>query len=492
MRKTILISVLVAMLSVAGCTCVPKVPPAGRPNVVVVMVDTLRFDAVKAFGGKHETPIFDGLVNAGVRFDQAYSPASWTVPAVASLLLGMYPQTHGLYKGAVVGRDVVNQQRIPESYDTLAEVFQQGGYETFGVSTNSHISKPYGYSDGFDHFAGSNFLDGRFIELRVRQWMSKLAEAAKGDGYFLYLHWTDPHFPYFPRKPFINKLRPNYLKEAPRTEEDFSPGAIAHLGFPDDKPVFGRTLEDVSPDQLQIKRYFEQFPSRLPMLHDLYTADVQWCSRSVGKTLLMLPEPANTIIVFVADHGEAFHEHNSMAHGIDLYQETVHVPLSIVLPNGLGAGTRIDEPVSLIDIAPTLASLVKITPSKQYEGRDLSPMMRGEAGEKRQLYSHLEKGTGHWRAIFESPYKLMIKYPTKGEIHRAEKAGNEAELKVFLFDLENDPGETNNLVLEKPEIAVRLAAKLEKEMSRKPIAEAETVGSGDKELKEKMRSVGYL
>jgi choline-sulfatase len=494
-NKWIWVAVVCAIMAF-NVSCNPAPDPKqngsnARPNVVVLLVDTLRYDAISAYGGEYPTPAMDELARLGVSFTNTFAPCSWTVPSVASILLGMYPQTHGLTEGLVSKGKVLRQQRVPKKYDTLAELFRKAGYQTFGVTANAHMEPVYGYGDGFDNYKVHWFKSAGAVEKTVRSWKKALKQASDTTGYFLYVHWFDPHFPYSPRKPMIQNLIPGYFADAPQTEEDFTANQLRKMGA--QKFYGGRTLEEVKPEQLKAAGYFEKHPDRLEMLKKLYAGEVLHTDRSLAKVVRMIPDLRRSLIVLTSDHGEAFDEHNSMIHGIDLYQETVHVPLVFKFPEGKGSGVHIDTPVSLVDIAPTLLSFAGIKPNEQHEGVDLTTLTTGEKIAPRKLWSHVNRINRHrWRAVIQDRYKLAAKLPFN--IGKNKKADSAAQnWKYYLFDLAADPKEMTNLAETNEELTSNLKQILEAEMSKEPSIKPKVLKNQAKHGDENaFRAVGYL
>ena len=432
-----------------------------RPNVIVLLVDTLRADFVGAYGAKHPTPVMDMLAGQGVTFEKAYATSSWTVPSVATLFTGMYPQKHGLTEGIAAAAQVFNQQAMPEGYVTLAESFKADGYTTFCLTNNSHISETYGYNAGFDFFQMNPFSNGDVLESSLKDWSNALADASAKTGYFLFLHWVDPHHPYEAREPYITNIRPNYMEQ------------------------LGRTLDDAGPAGLMRMGYFKEHPEKMEVMKDLYNSEVLWTDDSLGRVIKTLPHVGQSLVVFTSDHGEAFSEHDSMVHGVDLYQETVHVPLIMVFPDNRKAGTRIAQPVSLVDLPRTLLSFAKIKPPKDYEGVDLLPLISSGKLAKRYLYAHLDKAQVHrWKVVYDKNLKLAIQYATDGQLAKAETNGSEPPERTFLFDLDKDPGETKNLLKDEPKKVKELLALLDKQVKEGRCTPGEAV-KNDREVKVK-------
>ncbi len=445
-----------------------KTPSAGivrKPNIIFILVDTLRVDYVGAYGAKHKTPVFDMLARQGAIFEKAYAPSSWTVPSVASMFTGMYPQSHGLTNGISVVVKVLKQQRIPKEFTTLAESLKGAGYTTFCATANAHLDTKYGYDRGFDHFKMFKFREGHTIEETVESWKPLLENAAKTTGYFLFLHWVDPHHPYEPREPYISRINPDYLNKV------------------------GRVLEDTGPLNLSKQGYFKEFPETLDVLKDIYTSEVLWTDASVGRVLKTLPDVGRSMLIFTSDHGEAFGEHKSFFHGFDLFQETVQVPLLMVYPDRVGAGAKISTPVSLVDLPASILGFAGIKPPGKYEGIDLKPVIEGKEIAKRRLWSHLDKNQQYvWHGVWDDSLKYLENFPFDQTTDKGKTKGV-----PYLYDLSKDPGEKNNLAKTMKDHKARLAGLLNKEMDRAPIVKPVTVDTEiDNEYKEKFKQFGYL
>lgn len=444
----------------------PVVKTAVKPNVIFILVDTLRADFVGAYGAKHPTPVFDMLAKKGVTFNKAIAPSSWTVPSIASIFTGMYPQKHGLTDGVAIHVQVFKQQGMPDEYETLAESFKKAGYTTFCATANSHLASKYGYDAGFDHFKMFKFQTGDAIEQTVKEWKPLLENASKETGYFLFLHWVDPHHPYEPQEPYLSNINPNYLKDA------------------------GKVLSDTGPPVLYEQGYFKEYPKALGVMKDIYNSEVLWTDASVGRVLADLPGVGDSMVVLTSDHGEAFAEHASMLHGYDLFQETVHVPLVIIWPDKKGAGTKVDTPVSLVDLPPTLLRFVNVKPPDEYEGIDLTPLVEGKQPPPRLIWSHLDKnGDYRWYTVFEDNLKFKLNIP----ITKTKKQKKAGKPRRYLFDLANDPYERKNLTKTKSQDALRLDALLKNEMKKPPLVEPETIKTDvEQGLADTFRSHGYL
>lgn len=386
--------VAAAAFSLAAHTRAPR-----RPNVVVILIDTLRADHLSFHGYARPTaPFLSTLAGEGVVFDNAWSTAGWTAPATASLFTSLYPQQHGVVFGldrAVDGEPIEDRRlvnRIPAEIETLAEMFQAAGYRTLGVSDNVHVSRETGFDQGFDEFESST---GATAE-RLHKWVrDHRAQMAQRQPYFLYAHYVEPHEPYLPREPWYSKFA-----------QDGTPRG-SHARFVDAYDSEIRSLDDG--------------------LARLYRA----CGWS-----------EDTVLVVTSDHGEEFGDHGAGGHAHTLYSELLHVPLLVRgLPGAVAR--RVDESVSLVDVLPTLRDLVGRPADPRAEGVSLLPLLRGGTqGFDRPLFAHLVQfRTGRvWEATLQGEWKRIRLHPGAPQ----------------LFNLADDPREQQDLSGTLPSVSAAL------------------------------------
>ncbi len=390
---------------------------AASPNLVLIVMDTLRVDRLATYGYSRPTsPRLDELAERGTVFENAYATASWTLPSTASMLTGLHPIEHG----------VENQGNffLGWKLSTLAEALQRAGVSTAGWSGNPLISHSRNFSQGFERFeddiVGFRKTDSFFDEIGA--WID-----GRGDErFFLYLHLTEPHQPYTP-------LEEGRAAFAPRAARDIDTGEIErrlevgeHVdanGVPRlDRAVTEREREDVS---------------------DLYDACVwsadHWLGR-VSDALERAGLDERTVLVFTSDHGEELFDRGFVGHARSLMSELVRVPLVVAGP-GVPAGVRIDAPVSNRLVAPYLAERGGAHLPTPFTARlfddpgDASVLFSTEKGEwngKRGLRI-LGMRTGE-RVVHVAPDGAPWGSATAAE-------GGD----VHVFDLASDPGERKNL-----------------------------------------------
>lgn len=433
--RTILVAVAaVAAAAVSANFLLRKHPP--RPNVVLVVIDTLRADHLPFYGyPKGTAPFLSKLAARGAVFEKAYSASSWTAPATASIFSGLYPFQHGVVMGLAAQMRLVRKDpkirinRIPEKVTTLPEAFRRGGYRTFGVSDNINISRQQGFEQGFDRLVsfmhkGAPFMNQQVLDLEK--------EIRAGGPYFLYLHYNDPHRPY--------KLS---LEDAEKTGDQTA----------DLKAIYDKEIALVD--------------ARLGELYDRFG----WAR--------------NTLLIVTSDHGEELMEKGFYGHGKSLYNTVIHVPLLFSWPEReLFAANRRTVNVSTIDIMPTLISFLGLRRMKELAGEDLTPVLQGEAEAPggRYIYSHLQQKTSTLReklqkACLNGDFKYTFTAPRSHS----------------LVDLRSDPGEDRNLYAGEQKTANRLATSLFAFEKACPRFNADYVDVPlDKKSIEQLRSLGYV
>lgn len=374
---------------------------APRPNVVLVIVDTLRADRVSALGGR--LPYLSALRARAVVFERALSPSSWTPTATASIFTGLWPHQHGVRTGYLAlkaKRRLGPVDRLPDAAATLPEVMRAAGYHTVGVSDNVNIGETTGFARGFHTFVSHRDQGAARVARSARR---ALSTRPSDRPYFLYLHLMDPHAPYL--------RRPGY-RAPPRPA--------------------GSALARYDSEIVHVDRH-------LRALHDA----LGW--------------ERDTLLVFSSDHGEAFGEHGCHGHPNQLYQELLAVPLLFFAPGRLPAGT-LQEPVSTLDILPTLRGLLGLPPGPDTAGVDLSAQLRTPSEPAPRAlfsmrYSDLVQPPLRRRAVVAESMKLIEYFPSG---------------RLELFDLARDSGEIHDLSISRASETARLRALLEDAARLKP------------------------
>lgn len=457
MRTRITLTLLALAAAAAACRQPPAPPPPPpRPSIVLLSVDTLRPDHLPAWGYHRETaPFVTGLLADGTRYTAAESTSSWTVPALASLLTGVYPATHGVVHGVTRGNLPDAQEVIPASLPGLGATLQQLGYHTYAAVANLHAHPDFGFARGFDSYTCVGFEPAPAVNLAVERWRSEL-ESATGPV-FLWIHFFDPHYPLHAREPWAGQFRPG-------TDQD-DVALVDELA--DAWPAPGPAL-------------LADIDRRLDIGRALYDSEIRYADDSIRRLYESLPFLRDWVTVFTADHGEEFLEHGDLGHSFNLQAETVRIPLVIRLPGASGPAT-VDAPVSLVDLAPTLVTVAGGTPPASWQGIPLvtaDGRVRADLPADRELLASLERFPNRRQrhALIGAEWKLIVG-PDDGR---------------WLYDVRRDPHETENLAADRPwltaDLAKRLAARLAA-LPRAPDIERKTLTDDQRAQLERL---GYL
>ena len=428
-------------------------PGKGR-SVILIVLDTLRSDHMSLHGYERATtPFLERLGRESLVFDRAYVPASWTRASVASLFTSRLPESHGCE-----GRDGMLAPQV----ETLAEVLSTEGYDTVAVVANGNVVGRWGFDQGFDDFrfvpaaARRPYADAAKMDPVVRRAAATLGESP----FFLYLHYVDPHDPYF-----------------------------VHPGFEYTDPAYAGPIDGSRATLIPFNR---RRPTRadIAQVEALYDGEIAWLDDHLATLAAHLAETGlldRAWLVVTSDHGEGLWRHRTRAHGHEVYDEQLRVPLIIRPPGGMQTGQRLADPVSLIDVAPTLLELVGLAPPAAFEGRSWAPFLRGTgAAPIRPIVVDEELDVFRMGAIIDGDAKLIADY------------GRET---FELYDLASDPDEQHAETASSPDALTGAARRLER-MLRGAIAragrnrpeEGTTTDSGDidEQLRRQLEALGYL
>ena len=470
---------LPAAAAVAPAAPPPPAPAAvgERPNLIIYLVDTLRADHLGCYGYARPTsPRIDRFAADAVLFENGRAQSSWTKPAVAAVLTGLYPLAHGAELRA---------ERIHESVETLAERLQAAGYETALFTTNGNVSARFGFDQGWDSFRFMTRREGRKrkhyaaaeMNREIFAWLAERERRHPARPLFLFVHTLDPHDPYRPREEFRRRFAPGVDVEAACCRRS---NELAELT--------GAAAVQQAADAMA-----------------LYDAEIAQNDAAFGDFLDELERrglAAKSAVLLTADHGEEFLDHGGWKHGFTLYEEMLHIPFVLRLPAGHGAGRTIATAVDQVDIAPTLLALAGAGAGPDLPGRDLRALL-DEAAE-RSAGSAGSAGSERAPALPTRVSFAWLARPgarTVSEVAGAWKLvrqngpGLLQEPRRALFDLGADPREQRNLYdpARRPPARVRwcegaLAAALARHGGGLAAEEVEI----DPELEKSLRALGYF
>ena len=447
------------------------------PNLLVIVMDTLRADRMSCYGyEKPTTPNIDSLARRGVLFESAFASASWTWPSTASIFTGLLPYEHGVLSNAACNLGL--------SFETVAEVLQLQGYSTAAVSCNPLINRATHFDQGFEHFDEG-------VRMRMTEEVIEDVEGLLGrlsdTRFYLYLHLVDPHTPHQPLESQLKRLGAEAPEDYP-DEEKFGV-IIDGLDHYAKKLASGAgrdALGEVHPEKV--------IPaSHRRWLSDRYDASVATGDLFVGRILKRLEELGlfeTTIVVFTSDHGEELLDHRGLAHGHGLWRELVHVPLIFAGP-GLQQGQRVAVEVSNRHLGPTLAMLGG---TELAGAKGAINLLAPDLAASDVFYSTSKgtwKGASNLELLGRRSGDWVTHYAPRGAAF-GEEASPEGDAR--LFSIQDDPLEQDDLILDpvgRPQAAFEVQALLEsrKEQLERPRGVSIGVGRGGAQL---LIGVGYV
>ena len=432
-------ALLVAALAAAGCAR-PAAPPR-RPDVVLVVIDTLRPDHVGAYG--HEgrtTPTLDAFAAQATRFENAIAQAPHTIPSMLQLMTSRYDQ--GL--------------EIAPSDPTLAELLQRAGYDTLAVVENPNFEQhpeAHGLRRGFRRFWRNGVIDRHSLAQQLyktdtsadavtAQAVRALRARDRARPLFLWVHYFDPHDPYLP--PYADDL------------EELTRGAGSDL------------TGDVRAGDLYLKMPPPALtPAQRAHLLALYDAEVRHVDQSLGDLFAALRAEGlyeGALTVVTSDHGESLGEHDVWTHGRSAWDPEIRVPLLVRRP-GQAQAASVRGARELLDIVPTVLETAGVpSTGLRLDGRSLFA-----PGERPACLFWKE-----WQVARTPEWKLV----QAGEV-------------VQLFRVDQDPGETRDLLPERRDVAETLL-RARDERLRAVGATAAELDERSRAAWERLRALGYL
>ncbi len=445
----------------AGCSRESSSAPPGRPNILLIVPDTLRADHLGCYGyGRNTSPRIDRLSQTAVRYSRAFASSPWTVPSHASMFTGLFSFEHGArtHKGpAPAPADLI--AKLALEHTTLAEVLQQVGYVTGAIVANAAYLHPkFQLNQGFGDYR-VNHARSPIINEMVFSWL----DANRDKPFFLFVNYMDTHRVY---------------NTSPR------PGLLPTPAVQDNGELLDELIRRTLPGQGQIPQKLVQ------KVIDQYDTAIANVDASIGALLDGLAAMGlhdNTLIVLTSDHGEYFGEHHLVEHSKDVYQPVLFVPLIIKVP-GVRIARVDDTLVSSVDLPHMILSL--LPPAVAGKCMSEFPHVPGNHPvlsenyytRARDLYNPI------WGHRFDRVRTVIYGWPYK--YIRSSDDRHE------LYDLIKDPSEMNNLISVRPEVAQRMAGQLADFQARRRAARSVTSQTGpveyDESMLEKLRDLGYV
>lgn len=433
-------------ISEARVSTAPAALP-GRPDVVLVVLDAARFDMVgRSVNGRPVAPRLLEFSRGAVSYLRAHANAPYTTASMTTLFTGLLPETHGV-RGLF--------SRLPASLTTLPVHLKARGYVTTAVLGNV-VPESNNLVKDFDEVLSIRPSDpqvaGNGSDMAMAAADEALDRMADDEPRFLYIHLLPPHRPYHPPAPFRDSF-------------------VRSDGYDD------AALKDAA---REMEKYGLEDPATRDFLFGCYLNNMAYADRLLGDILDRLKDRGaydGALIIVCADHGDAFGEHGAFGHNATVFQEAVHVPLLVKLP-GRGTAVEIPDPVSLIDLLPTLAALLGLRSDPNRQGAPL-PLEPGRSAAR--IVTSRAEGERLTAALIDGRYKYAF------QLGRDE-----------LYDLDADPGETMNLAGREPVLALRLKQELFRRLAanlalRKRLGiQASESRDIPERIERELRTLGYL
>lgn len=461
---------------------------AGAPDVVVVVLDTVRADHLGAFGYARPTsPRFDALARESTLFTDAVSPATWSLPSHASLFTGRFPSAHGAHD---------EHMFLEPATPTLAERFAAAGYDTRSFTANAWISDSLGMTRGFrwtdeawrrgdvartfqsayrllDRLGwGATDKGGAAVASTFESW---LASRPRDDRpAFTFVNFIEAHFPYHQ---IPDDVLARFTSRSRRELRDVSTQLmLAELG-------------GVPPSD----------PDVVEQATAMYDAGIAHADALLGRIVDALRRRGTldrTVLVVLADHGELLGEHGEFGHGRSLYEPVLHVPLLVRFPPTVPVDRRVDVPVSTAGVYATVLDLAGLAPEPSTQVGSLRGVIDGRPHPgpvmAEQFAALLGSDVDADDPLLERRARLRAYRDGRMKLVDAEPGG------TFLFDLDDDPSEEHEVSMKKRLDVARLREELDAWRERVGIPDLRaTVATGgarpvDPAARERLRQLGYV
>ena len=469
-------------IGIAGASCAVQLATPDHPDVLLVVLDTVRADRLSAYGHERLTDLYFSTLaeESGVLFEDVTAPASWTWPSHASLFTGEPPWVHGAHLALLnsgnekLHHDGIDATRMREDLPTLAERFSRAGYRTVSLAANGWLSPELGLVRGFEE---ARVLDDDFAVVAAAQ---DLLREERGEPLFLFLNLMLAHGPFNATDaPWVEKHRKTL-------HPDTAPDWLRPYLFDGEPPGVHLSKRVEGHDANGVQRYLlgklEIPPEGFELLLDLYDGEVSLVDRLFGVVFERWAEKRpDSIVVVTSDHGELFGERGLIEHRGSVYPELVSVPLMIAAPGRLPAGVRVGTPVQLHDLYPTLLELAGID---SLPG-SLIPVIHGKPRPGPIVAAAWPDDV--WARLIGGRLQHAWNLYRIGDEALVWSSGGDVEL----YGIAADPRMTSDLSRQRPERAAALREKAEATFADLLAIQTEPVILSEEAI-ERLGELGYL
>lgn len=420
--RTFIIVLLVVIIGIAAWFFHGVLSRGKIRNVLLISIDTCRADYLSCYGYRRKiTPNIDAVAKESILFENVVVPTPLTLPSHSSMLTGTAPLYHGIH-------DNLDYQ-LGQSNITLAEILKGNGFVTGAVISSFVLDSQFGLDQGFDTYNDQFEEEHYALDISERKggeatrFALEWLEEHKNEKFFFFLHYFDPHALYEPPEPFASRFA-----------------------------------------------------------HNLYAGEIAYTDYCIGWVIKKLKDLGlydSTLIIITGDHGEMLGEHGEQTHCYFIYQSAIKVPLIFKLP-GQRKSKNITEMVGIIDIVPTVCSLLDIKPPPEVRGVDLSACFGRKKLANRQRHIYCES-----------------LYPTKYNANSllgvvTERWKYIQTTRPELYDIAEDPQESNNLVTKHPQRARILQDRLKQILQEQIRKDSDSKFEMDEQSRRRLESLGYV
>jgi arylsulfatase A-like enzyme len=433
--------------------------PAGVPNVLILLLDTVRAQSLSLYGYERPTtPSIDSLAREGVVFDHAFSNGSWTLPAHCTFFTGVYPADHSCRW----------ERRLDEKPRTVAEVFRDRGYRTAGFTANAYYTTwESGVARGFNRWDDFNVSFKQLLCASVLAQVDVVRRLLWKTGDERWRGWKNVRIIGDPKPEYDQRTARRVNEEFERWLDSREPG----------RPFFAYLNYFDAHEPYEIPDGFGTRFAAEPTAQDKYDGGVAYIDREIGRLLRNLRERGvldNTVLVVASDHGEQFGEHGITTHGNSLFTQLLRVPLVVRYPGHVPAGTRVNRAVTLRDLPQTLFALTGVTGAggERIGGVSLTRLWSDSTAAVSPILAETER-TPKWTSVPTSKAPLSAYIDDRYHYIRSSAGAQ------WLYDWRADPEEEVNLAEQKSNapLLAEYAARLRSEV--RSVREAAHRGRGN-------------